>query len=115
MTSANSGWGGFQDPSDEADENAGWSWVTGETWDYTNWESGEPNDAGGRLEQHLATWGRFNWQWNDEGNLDNIAGFIAELGEYDASTPVPEPATMLLVGAGLLGLAGFNKRRKIKV
>src|SRR5207244_546216 len=38
--------GGFQlhgllDPA------AGWQWVTGEPWSYTNWNSGEPNDYWG--------------------------------------------------------------------
>ena len=36
---------------------------------------------------------------------------ISHVGEINGTAPVPEPATMLLLGAGLLGLAGF--RRKI--
>jgi hypothetical protein len=47
-------YGGFQDP-DEPIANANWWWVTGESWDYTNWAEGEPNDAGGPLSSTL--WG----------------------------------------------------------
>ena len=38
--------GGFQ--FDKLHEPAGdWAWVTGESWSYTNWASGEPNNSGG--------------------------------------------------------------------
>jgi len=38
--------------------------------------------------------------------LDNIT--------YETASPVPEPATMLLLGTGIAGLAGYRKRAAIK-
>jgi len=46
--------------------------------------------------------------------FDNIELHNPLPGEEFWATPVPEPATMLLFGSGLLGLAGIGKRRKKK-
>ena len=99
------------------DVNTTWTpgqWVSGETWGYTNWWDGEPNSVDGN-EAHLAVDWRLPtsggpaggaWMWNDEGSAPQyIVGYVAE--------SVPEPTTMLLLGLGLLGVAGI--RRKFKV
>ncbi len=46
-------------------ENEGvWSWVTGEAWNYTRWETGEPNN--GHNEQHyLWIWAGHDGKWDD--------------------------------------------------
>lgn len=47
--------------------------------------------------------------WSTDGNPDDGWG-VDKFGT--AGAPVPEPATMLLFGAGLAGLAGVARRRK---
>jgi hypothetical protein len=75
-------YGGFQ-PPDALSADEGWQWVTGETWDYTNWDPLEPNDnAGPGSEQHLVGW-QDGQAWNDEGNIGNVTGYVVEY-EADA-------------------------------
>jgi hypothetical protein len=62
-----------------------------------------------------------DWQVNAEPDLDYIASFIAETiptvttlnptPATEATAPVPEPTTMLLLGTGLICLAGFTRIR----
>jgi len=70
------------------------------------------------LDGTLANWnGAFTTQINGQTplqirNIEVAGGSISSTfsGEFDV-TPVPEPVTMALFGAGLVGLAAFRKRR----
>ena len=91
--------GGFREYAND------WQWVTGEAFDYTNWEEGEPNNSDNVIpnENRIALWPR---RWNDlnersrEHNgyvceWDNIPPVTPTQGETepasDISTEQPDP------------------------
>jgi hypothetical protein len=106
--------GGFQDPT-ATTPGAGWQWVTGEVFSYTNWATDEPNnhDVGETQpfqEDRLGFWATANADgltWND---IEGLAepGYVIE---WEPAAVIPEPETYALLVAGL-GLLGFAARRR---
>jgi hypothetical protein len=106
--------GGYQSPS-SSEPTGGWNWVSGETWSYTNWASGEPNNNAG-IEDKLQLFGSQTLMaatWNDlpsSGNADGPAhAYVIEFN----TTPVPEPSTYaaILGCAALLGSIVLRRKK----
>jgi hypothetical protein len=57
--------------------------------------------------------GAFQIVWtNNGGNNPGLSGLSLFIGQTPEETTVPEPGSLALLGAGLLGIAGFVRRRK---
>ena len=61
----------------EDNTEGNWVWITGEPWQYSNWDYREPNDLG---IEYIAEIYRSNGRWNDLDYYEysNKAGFICE-------------------------------------
>ncbi len=89
----------------------------GQGFSFTNWGGIEPNNAG-YVYMNIGSpyFGINSGRWADHSGgvsgpdyRDPVIGYFVE---YEGASPVPEPASMLLFGAGLAGLAGIRLKKK---
>ncbi len=85
-------------------------WVSGEMVEYTNWNTGEPNDVGAG-EDYVHIWhtgASFDGAWNDAPNVTGppVYGVVEVI--------IPEPTTSALAALGLLGVGWRRNRRSWK-
>jgi hypothetical protein len=88
--------GGYQEENANS-ASEGWHWITGETWSWTNWDPGEPNDADGFKESYLQMWaikGEAIGKWNDNDITGRrVINYI--LIEYEPSEQIQNPRVLL--------------------
>lgn len=93
--------------TDELQEGT-WQWITGEPWDYTNWDTYEPNNGGPDGENYLEA--RYSGKWNDNMNgvftsQCYICEWIAFVDVTIDIKPGSDPNSINLSSAGVVPVA----------
>ncbi len=70
--------GGFQ-PTNSPEPGGNWRWVTGESFNYSNWRGGEPNDASTEDSLHYLGTGTWNDLLHADGPYYTITGYVLEI------------------------------------
>ncbi len=102
--------------------HSAWTWVTGEPWSYEHWGTDQPSTGsylaisakegcGGGCcghgccrSLHLGDW----YTSCESGCSSGCGCSCCRVSGYIAESSVPEPATLFLIGAGLLGILGYK-------
>lgn len=74
-------------------------------WEFLN----EPNNGVGGTQHYLHYWDTLAGEWDGMDNRRHMGGYVLEYADGD---PIAnsEPSTMMLLGAGMIGLAGLRRR-----
>jgi hypothetical protein len=110
--SAQLGWIGLTDAGQVVND---FHWVdgpeAGQTPVYTNWAGGEPNNCCGGEDYVHMNWGG-GGTWNDHGGPGNPGQLNGYFVEFAAASQIPLPATLPLIGLGLLAMVGVRRVKK---
>jgi hypothetical protein len=106
-------WIGAYQPPGSQEPSGGWAWVTGESWSYSNWDAGEPNNGVGyNLVPENVSLMYGTELWNDsKPDFAGIPGAIWPSGYMVEFGPVPEPSILTILGLGAAALM-ISRRRK---
>jgi hypothetical protein len=100
--------GGNTDPTHNNPNDGWWYMIAG--WVGTSESDTNGSLFGGGI--FSINKGQSLWlYWNDPYIYDNLGGVTVEVWQTASAGPVPEPATMLLFGAGLIGLASVRRKK----
>jgi hypothetical protein len=103
--------GGYE--SNPSIPNTTWSWVTGESFVYSNWEQVQPDNLGGV--QHVLVFGGLDTikaTWDDSTGPITHSTLLGYIIEKNGLTAVPEPSTYI-AGLSALGMLflGYRSRK----
>lgn len=108
--------GGLQPPG-SVEPTGSWSWITGEAWAYTNWNSPLQPDNNGFYpegENALSMYSGNTFKrgtWNDTSMTSNfVPAAWEQVGGMVVEYSIPEPSSLALVLPAVL--AGFAWRRR---
>lgn len=106
-------WIGFND----VDTEGVFTWVSGESSNYSNWINGEPNNNGNEDYVHMIRagnqFGHSPGTWNDAPDTTSLLGFEPFNGVVEAIA-VPEPGPLTLASCCLCGAVCYVWVKRMK-